>query len=60
MRDAEREQIGDFVETIKSVFGANVKPPAYKEPEAVTAEKMADDIKLPKELQDLQKKTESD
>ena len=58
MRDAEREQIGDFVETIKRVFGANVKPPAYKEPEAVTAEKMADDIKLPKELQDLQKKAQ--
>jgi len=58
MRDAEREQIGDFIETVKRVFGANVKPPAYKEPEAVTAEKMADDIKLPKELQDLQKKAQ--
>ena len=58
MRDAEREQIGEFIETVKRVFGADIKPPAYKEPEAVTAEIMADDIKLPKELQELQKKAQ--
>jgi len=58
MRDAEREQISEFIETVKRVFGADIKPPAYKEPEAITAETMADDIKLPKELQELQKKAQ--